>query len=130
MDMTEDEIVVRYRQAKKKGEQIKILADLNACGVDVIKGILEEHGISRKELGGVIRWMNAKPTEPVEPVDELVIEPVEEEPTPTEPTAIDKALDVIKTQIDDINAQIAALIKRRQAIVDKLNGIFEGSESK
>ena len=44
MDMTPDEIVVRYRQAKVKGEQLKILADLNVCSVDDIVNVLVEHG--------------------------------------------------------------------------------------
>ena len=45
MDMSKDEIVVRYRQAKHKAEQIKILADLNACGVDDIIQVLTDSGI-------------------------------------------------------------------------------------
>ena len=44
MDMSNDEIVVRYRQAKHKGEQLNILADLNACSVDDIVQVLVEHG--------------------------------------------------------------------------------------
>ena len=44
MDMSNDEIVVRYRQAKHKGEQIKILADLNACSIEDILKVLTEHG--------------------------------------------------------------------------------------
>ena len=44
MDMKPDEIVVRYRQAKEKGKQLKILADLNDCSVDDIVNILVEHG--------------------------------------------------------------------------------------
>ena len=44
MDMKPDEIVVRYRQAKEKGKQLNILADLNACSVDDIVQILIKHG--------------------------------------------------------------------------------------
>ena len=44
MHMTPDEIVVRYRQAKEKGKQLNILADLNACSVDDIVNVLVEHG--------------------------------------------------------------------------------------
>lgn len=44
MDMTPDEIVVRYRQAKEKGQQLNILAELNACSVDDIVKVLVEHG--------------------------------------------------------------------------------------
>ena len=45
MDMSNDEIVVRYRQAKEKGKQIKILADLNACSIeDILKVLVEPAG--------------------------------------------------------------------------------------
>jgi len=44
MDMKPDEIVVRYRQAKEKGKQLNILAQLNACSVDDIVNVLVEHG--------------------------------------------------------------------------------------
>lgn len=44
MEMKPDEIVVRYRQAKEKGEQLNILADLNACSVDDIVQVLVDHG--------------------------------------------------------------------------------------
>ena len=44
MEMKPDEIVVRYRQAKEKGKQLNILAELNACSVDDIVKVLVEHG--------------------------------------------------------------------------------------
>lgn len=44
MDMKPDEIVMRYRQVKEKGKQIKILADMNVCSVDDIVQVLVEHG--------------------------------------------------------------------------------------
>ena len=125
MEMNRDEIVVRYRQAKKKGEQIKILADLNACGVDDIINVLLEHGITRKQLGGVFRGLKEPQPEPVETLDETIVEVVEDVPK-AELTPIDNALEVIKNQIEDINAQIAALVKRKQAIITKLNTIFGG----
>lgn len=40
MTMTDDEIIVRHRQAKDKKEQIKILAELNDCSVEEIKEII------------------------------------------------------------------------------------------
>ena len=44
MQMTNDEIVRRYKQAAKKREQIKILAELNACPKENIRQILREAG--------------------------------------------------------------------------------------
>ncbi len=46
--MSNDEIVVRYRQAKNKGEQVKILAELNNCPVERIIGILTANGVDNR----------------------------------------------------------------------------------
>ena len=40
MQMTNDEIAASYRQAKNKCEQVKILAELNACPIETIIDIL------------------------------------------------------------------------------------------
>lgn len=40
MQMTNDEIAASYRQAKNKCEQVKILAELNACPIETIISIL------------------------------------------------------------------------------------------
>jgi hypothetical protein len=48
MEMTEEEIVQRYKKAEGIQEQrakIKILAELNGCNVKTIKNILSIHGI-------------------------------------------------------------------------------------
>lgn len=44
MEMTEAEIVKSFQRAEKKREQIKILADLNACPKQDIRDILEKNG--------------------------------------------------------------------------------------
>lgn len=44
MYMTETEILREYRQAKNKGEQIKVLADLNLCDREKITEILTRCG--------------------------------------------------------------------------------------
>lgn len=48
--MANDEIVVRYMRAKDKGAQVKILADLNACPVERIIGILTSNGIDSRNF--------------------------------------------------------------------------------
>ena len=45
MTMNKEEIARSYREAKYKAAQIGILADLNGCGQDEIKAILEEKGL-------------------------------------------------------------------------------------
>jgi hypothetical protein len=137
MDMSKDEIVVRYRQAKHKAEQIKILADLNACGVDDIIQVLTDSGINLRGMNKVRGKLSAIQDEPipasVEDVQPIPEEPVEDaEPTQPipEPTAIDNALDVIRNQIREIDASISVLNQRKQAIIDKLRDIFStGTES-
>ncbi len=57
MQMTDDEIIVSYRQAKNRGEQIKILSELNACTVDEICTILKAGGVDGREIGGVRRGL-------------------------------------------------------------------------
>lgn len=44
MTIDEFEVVNSYRTAAHPGQQIKILAELNATSVDTIVGILESHG--------------------------------------------------------------------------------------
>ena len=44
MHMTDDEIVVRYRQAKDQQEQVKILAQLNNCSTETVAAILVKRG--------------------------------------------------------------------------------------
>ena len=50
MTMSESEIVRDFRAAKKKREQIGILADMNQCSRDKIREILLRNGISEAEL--------------------------------------------------------------------------------
>ena len=42
MQMTNEEIIKSYKEAKDKKKQIKILADLNTCDANIIKEILIE----------------------------------------------------------------------------------------
>lgn len=57
MQMTNDEIIMSYRQAKNRSEQIKILSELNACTVDEICTILKAGGVDGREIGGVRRGL-------------------------------------------------------------------------
>lgn len=132
MDMKPDEIIVRYRQAKHKAEQIKILADLNACGVDdIIRVLVNEGGYNSKGLNKVRGDAKKLPImaqpEPEPITAESITEPVEDAETTqpiSEPTAIDSALDVIRNQIKEIDASISVLNQRKQDIIDKLRDIF------
>ena len=135
MDMKPDEIVVRYRQARHKGEQIKILADLNACSIEDILKVLVDHGgyelarISRAI--GAARKSSKKPKEakkqiaykkpeiiPEPPKPEPVPEPAKEQEPPKQ--TIDSALNVLRAEIADINRQQYALDMRKAELYKKL----------
>lgn len=122
MDMSRDEIVVRYRQAKHKAEQIKILAELNDCHVEDIIKILLDSGINLRGMNKIrdkIEKISAVQPENVpEPTVEEV-EDVESKPI-AESTPIDNAIDLIRKQVAEIDAEISVLVKRKQAIIDKI----------
>lgn len=100
MDMTPDEIVVRYRQAKEKGKQLNILAQLNACSVDDIVNVLVEHGGYKLDRLSRSRG-KAK-------------------------LLVDSALDTIKAEIEDINRQQYELDQRKADIYQKLWDMLGG----
>ena len=52
MQMTEEEIVRRYKQADNKRDSIRILAELNACPKQTIRDILEANGLGVPKVGG------------------------------------------------------------------------------
>ncbi len=51
MQMTEEEIVRRYKQADDKRKSIRILAELNACPKQAIRDILEANGLGVPKVG-------------------------------------------------------------------------------
>ena len=51
MQMTEEEIVRRYKQADNKRGSIRILAELNACPKQTIRDILEANGLGVPKVG-------------------------------------------------------------------------------
>ena len=51
MQMTEEEIVRRYKQADNKRDSIRILAELNACPKQTIRDILEANGLGVPKVG-------------------------------------------------------------------------------
>lgn len=132
MDMKPDEIVVRYKQAKEKGKQIKILADLNACSIEDILKVLVEHGgyelarISRA-IGSARKASAKKPykkpeiiPEPPkpEPVPEPAKEPEKEKIPPVVKRALDSGFHYLADEIDarlnrieELKAEIAEFEK-------------------
>ena len=50
MEMTNNEIVSKFKRAKEKRQQISILAQLNGCNEEKIKQILIDEGIPEAEI--------------------------------------------------------------------------------
>ena len=50
LEMTVEEIVRSYREAKDKAAQLEILADLNVCSKEEIRRVLLEGGVKQQEL--------------------------------------------------------------------------------
>lgn len=66
MEMTNEEIVVRYRQSKLKGQQVKILAELNNCPVEKIIGILVANGFDSRNFNHLRKELRLKGEEQLE----------------------------------------------------------------
>lgn len=138
--MTENEIVRDFRTAKKKREQIGILADLNACSREQIREILLRNGISEAELPSKpgrrraeetevfqqqIKKNHAKPDgfrsrKPVpaaEPKEEKVPE-IEEEILPMEEMAEPEAVHV---EVSEVQHKVPESVKK--ACRDRIWGI-------
>lgn len=140
--MSNDEIVVRYRQAKDKGEQVKILAELNNCPVERIIGILTANGVDNRcfnHLRGKLKKQEEKAAKKAEKLreecqEQLAIQAETMKQMPTEPvkdavaekmqevlydTAADKQITVadvvkaIKAELADINRQQYELDMRK-----------------
>lgn len=149
MDMTPDEIVVRYRQAKEKGKQLNILAQLNACSVDDIVNVLVEHGgykldrLSRSRgkakllkeeeadkivanlMNKTLKKMADKQLEKAKNITPVMA--LEPEPKlKTYKQSVDSALDTIKAEIEDINRQQYELDQRKADIYQKLWDMLGG----
>ena len=150
MHMAPDEIVVRYRQAKEKGKQLNILADLNACSVDDIVQILIKHGgyqldrLSRSR--GKAKLLKKEESDKI--VDNLMRKHVEKaiekaadkqlekaknmtsikiiDPMIVPKPSVDSALDVLRNEIEDINRQQYELDQRKADLYKKLWDMLGG----
>lgn len=125
MDMKPDEIVVRYRQAKHKGEQLNILADLNACTVDEIVNVLVEHGgyqlerMSRSRGKAKLLREGApkKPYKKPEPIKEPEkIPPVVKRAIESGFHYLADEIDARRNRIEELEAEIAEFEKDIEAL--------------
>ena len=135
--MSNDEIVVRYRQAKDKGEQVKILAELNDCPVERIIGILTANGVDNRCFnhlrGKLKKTHNYTPNISQEDKQKIFEESLEQQrkqeqqvkipykkpeiiPGPPEPDkqlTVSDAVAIIKAELAEINRQQYELDMRK-----------------
>lgn len=120
MDMAPDEIVVRYRQAKDKAEQLQILADLNDCTVDGIINVLCEHGGYKPQFFNKAKVKLKKQIPYKKP--EIIPEPPKPEP---EKETVDSALDILRAEIADLNRQQYQLDMRKAELYQKISNALD-----
>ena len=107
MQMTNDEIIMSYRQAKNRSEQIKILSELNACKVDDICTILKEGGVDGRELGGARRGLKKL------------------EPQKISTTTVAEVTGKTPADFTGVRGRIRYLLQQRRLIDDELAEITE-----
>lgn len=120
MQMTESEIKVSYQQAKSKKEQLKILAELNACTVEEIIKILVKNGISPQSFSFWARLQKKKKVSCGKTEKRTA--------TQEESDGIDTALQAIRDYIDSLNqhkqevdAELMQVQEKLQAFMEVLN---------
>lgn len=127
MEMTNEEIVVRYRQAKLKGQQVKILAELNNCPVEKIIGILVANGVDSRNFNHLRKELRLKgekdQAEKKIPYKkpEIIKEPPKKESEPkellNETIPVEKAIAAIYDRVIELN-NMKALIDEELADID------------
>lgn len=108
--MTRSEIASRFKSAKNKREQIKILAELNDCPVSVIQEELIAAGVATED----VRLRRKKGTKQAEQVKK-----------PAGPSGVKIALDALRKelkQLDEVSEDLLEQICFLQDEYDKVNG--------
>ena len=146
MQMKNDEIVMRYRQARNKGDQVQILAELNNCPVERIIDILTAAGIDNRNFNRLRAKLDKQKT-PKEQAhsytpnisqkekkklfdeslakqraktSEIIQEPPEPEPESSEPADKQQETYYCEELFEPIRKEVAALMDKRRSIYAQL----------
>jgi len=103
MQMTNGEIVASYRQAKNKKEQVKILAELNACKNEEITEILVDGGVAANQLP---RTREKKAPEKNKPIHTAPVVEVTADTASTPPMTKESPSDIILQALQCYRADI------------------------
>lgn len=118
--MSLSEIECSYRQAKKKSEQIKILADLNVCTTEEIIQALISTGKYKR------RGKFLYPTDPKKPEKRVAeSKSTNEEQTKTENSiTLETALEVIAKEVNKSNETIKSEYAKIESLKQAIMQIF------
>lgn len=116
MNMTNEEILVSFKQSAKPLQQVRILADLNGTDQETIRKILESQGVDPTVLRRKPR-VQKKNTPPPEPsiLDKLT---EEEEALSVRQQNIRDLLPTLQRELDGINVKLEAVQKARFALAE------------
>lgn len=116
MNMTNEEILVSFKQSAKPLQQIRILADLNGTDQETIRKILEKQGVDPDVLHRKPR-VQKKNTPPPEPsiLDRLA---EEEEALSIRQQNIRDLLPTLQRELDGIEVKLEAVQKVRFALAE------------
>lgn len=135
MEMSNEEIVRRYKLAKNKRSQVNILAQLNCCSKDEIIEVLKQEGITDKQLPRAERSdkgkkksgepaAEAKETEITAPLAKQEANSQEEEKNKLNSSTVD--INILIIENDELRKQLA-LIRLENS---KLEQLIKKSETK
>lgn len=116
MNMTNEEILVSFKQSAKPLQQVRILADLNGTDQETIRKILEKQGVDPDVLRRKtsVRKKNTPPPEP-SILDRLA---EEEESLVIRQQNIRDMLPVLQRELEGIDVKLAAVQKARFALAE------------
>ena len=126
MQMTNEEILKSYNEAKHKGQQIGILADLNVCPKEVIIDILVEGGVDKRAFSRYKGENNIKRVKREVKAHEKKKQADDEAEIVRE--AVTALWDKLSAEYKEIEAEwqrISAEYERKLAILDRLVGASE-----
>ena len=121
MNMSNEEILVSFKQSAKPLQQIRILAELNGTDQETIRQILEQHGVEssvlRRKAG--VRKKNTPPPA-LTIVDTLA---GEEEALMSRIQNIEELIPTLERELKSLSVKLAAVQQARFALAEVYQGV-------
>ena len=122
MNMSNEEILVSFKQSAKPLQQIRILAELNGTDQETIRQILEQHGVESSVLrrkAGVRKKKNTPPPA-LTIVDTLA---GEEEALMSRIQNIEELIPTLERELKSLSVKLAAVQQARFALAEVYQGV-------